>query len=231
MFSIYKSEFLDLFSFINRFTRQSGKTSAPSAPAVNQPAPSPAPLSKGKDQDGATASLTPSSLQKDGGETPVDSAPRVAPTTNPSTSTARGLLEGIDLTDLNQNTLTDDFQVCKHVSFLLSFLIISAGARLVLLIGVAPESMFDCVQSSIDSNSVLSNFAFCFSFQLQPFVKSMAVFSKQFLGMARQRDTAELNLQSTKGTIFPSLYIQNFFFISSICPFSFPCRTLGSGGG
>ena len=78
---------------------------------------------------------------------------------NPSTSTARGLLDEIDLTGLDQNTLTDDFQVCKHVSFSLLSPIISAGARPALPIGVAPESMFDCLQSSIDSNSVLSDFA------------------------------------------------------------------------
>ena len=90
----------------NRLTRQTGKNPVPS---VSPPAPSSAPLSKGKDQDGATASLTPSSLAKDGGEEPVDSNPRVVPTADPSTSTARGLLEDIDLTGLNQNTLTDDF--------------------------------------------------------------------------------------------------------------------------
>ena len=110
---------------------------------LSQSAASPIPSSKGKEQDGATASLTPSSLQKDGDEPPVDSAPRVAPPPNPSTSTARGLLEEIDLTGINQNTLTEDFQVGKHVSFFSFPSIISSGARSVLPIGVAPESMFD----------------------------------------------------------------------------------------
>ena len=83
----------------------------------SQHAASPAPSSKGKEHDGATASLTPSSLQKDEDEPPVDSAPQVVLPLNPSTSTARGLLEEIDLAGLDQNTLTEDFQVCKHVSF------------------------------------------------------------------------------------------------------------------
>ena len=89
----------------------------PSVSPMSQPAASPVPSSKGKEQDGATASLTPSSLQKDGGEPPVDSARQVVPTVNPSTSTARGLLEEIDLTGIDQNTITENFQVCKHVSF------------------------------------------------------------------------------------------------------------------
>ena len=71
----------------------------------------------GKEQDGATASLTPSSLQKDGDEPPVDLNPRVVPPTNPSTSTARGILEEIYLIGIDQNTLTEDFQVGNHVSF------------------------------------------------------------------------------------------------------------------
>ena len=84
---------------------------------MSQLAASPAPTSKGKEQDGATASLTPSSLQKDRDEPHVNSAPQIVPPVNPSTSTARRLLEEIDLTGLDQNPLTEDFQVCKHVSF------------------------------------------------------------------------------------------------------------------
>ena len=90
-------------------------------------------------------SLTPSSLQKDGGEPPVDSAPQVVPPPNPSTSTARGLLEEIDLTGNDKNTLTEDFQVGNHVSFFSFPLVISSGARSALPMGVAPESMFDCM--------------------------------------------------------------------------------------
>ena len=89
----------------------------PSVPLMTQPAATPAPSSKGKDQDGATASLTPSSLQKDGGEPPVDSNYRVIPPSNPSTSTTRGIIEEIDLAGIDQNTLTEDFQVGDHVSF------------------------------------------------------------------------------------------------------------------
>ena len=92
----------------------------PNVSPLSQPAASPAPSSKGKEQDGATASLTPSSLQKGGDEPPVDSSPRVVPPTNPSTSTAREILEEIDLTGIDQNTLTEDFQVGNHVSFSLS---------------------------------------------------------------------------------------------------------------
>ena len=123
----------------------SAKAPTPSVSPLSQPAASPAPSSKGKEHDGATASLTPSSLQKDGDEPPVDSAPRVVPPPNPLTSTARGLLEEIDLTGIDQNTLTEDFKVGYHVSFFSFPSIISLGARSALPIGLAPESMFDCM--------------------------------------------------------------------------------------
>ena len=87
-----------------------------SVPPMTQPAATPVSSSKEKNQDGATASLTPSSPQKDGGEPPVDSNYRFVPPSNPSTSTARGIIEDIDLTGIDQNTLTEDFQVGDHVS-------------------------------------------------------------------------------------------------------------------
>ena len=83
-----------------------------------QPTAIPVSSSKGKNslQDGATASLTPSSPPKESGEPPVDSNYRVVNPQNPSTSTARGCHEDIDLTGIEENTLTADFQVGRHVS-------------------------------------------------------------------------------------------------------------------
>ena len=78
----------------------------------------PVPPPKGKDlvQDGATASLTPSSPSKEKGEPPVDLTYRDADPCNPPTSTPIGFLEGFDLSNLDENTLTSDFQVGRHVS-------------------------------------------------------------------------------------------------------------------
>ena len=63
------------------------------------------------------------------------------------------LLKGIDLYDIDRSTLTSCFQVGHHVSLLLFVVLmcgILSGARLALPIGVAPESMFGYMQSSLD---------------------------------------------------------------------------------
>ena len=73
---------------------------------------------------------------------------------NPSTSHPSLALEDVDLSDLDETTLSADFQVGRHVSLFPYFPITLSGARSALPMGVASESMFDCSQSSLDSISV-----------------------------------------------------------------------------
>ena len=81
--------------------------------------------------------------------------------------------------------------------------------------------MFGCMQSSIDSISALSIPVLTLFF-LQPFMKALKVVSQRFLGMARQRDTAELNLNANKGTLlFTIFFIFKYKFSSSNTRFFF----------
>ena len=70
---------------------------------------------------------------------------------NPSTARPSSAFEDVDLSDIDETTLTADFQVGRHVScFPFILLTISSGARPALPMGVDPESTFDCTQSSLD---------------------------------------------------------------------------------
>ena len=125
-------------------------TAAPKAPPVQ--------LDLVPERMAKKSSATPSSSGK--GTLDDDLDQQVKQTAHTRTSS---LLEGIDLSDIDKSTLASDFQVGHHMSLLLFFVLmpdISSGARLALPIGVAPESAFDCMQSSSDSIPV----SFCFSF-------------------------------------------------------------------
>ena len=129
------------------------KGAAPSAPTMAQPAAAPASPPKGKDtvQDGATSSLTSPSPSKEKGEPAVDSGCLVVNPLNPLSAIPCSFLEGVNLSDINETTLTADFEVGRNMSFY-SFHYMSSGARSALPMGVAPKSMFGCMQPSIDSN-------------------------------------------------------------------------------
>ena len=72
-------------------------------------------------QDGATASITPVSSPKGKDDAAVESTrqmadPVVSSTSKPRTSSPSNLLDGIDLSGIEDTTLANDFQVCHHVS-------------------------------------------------------------------------------------------------------------------
>ena len=97
---------------------------------------------------GVSQTATPSSS----GKGTLDDNPDQQVKKTPQARTS-SLLEGIDLSDIDRSTLASDFQVGHHGSLLLFVVLmcgISSGARLALPIGVAPESMFGCMQSSLD---------------------------------------------------------------------------------
>ena len=100
----------------------STKVPDPAAPtsthSESTPAASP---KKNVAQDGATASITPVSSPKGKDDAAVEltrqMADPVAPSTSkPPTSTPSKLLDGIDLSGIEDTTLANDFQVCHHVS-------------------------------------------------------------------------------------------------------------------
>ena len=95
----------------------------PDVPPTTQPDAAPAASPKGIStaQDGATASLTPASSSKGKDDAAVESTRQVANPSTPSTSvppasTPSEILEGIDLSGIEDTTLTNDFQVGRHVS-------------------------------------------------------------------------------------------------------------------
>ena len=130
-------------------------TAAPKAPPA-QPDPVPEHVVE-------KPSGTPSSSGK--GALHDDLDQQVRQTAHTRTSS---LLEGIDMSDIDKSTLASDFQVGRHVSLLFFITLmsnISSGARPALLIGVAPESAFDCMQSSSDSISVsFYSWLMCFAY-------------------------------------------------------------------
>ena len=89
-----------------------------------------------------------------------------------------------------------------------------SGARSALPMGVAPESMFGCMQSSIDSISALFYLTLLLLFFFKPFMKAMREVSKRYLGMARQRDTTDLNLNANKGKLLSPRFSPFTFFAS-----------------
>ena len=83
-----------------------------------------------------------------------------------------------------------------------------------LPMGVAPESMFGSMKSSIDSISALFFLTISLLFFFQTFMVAMREVSKRYLGMARQHDTAELNLNANKGEHFLSTLLSFAFFVN-----------------
>ena len=84
-------------------------------------APASSPKGKSSAQDGATASLTPPSSSKGKDDAAVESSRHVENPPTPPTSAPSGILEGVDLSGVEESTLTDEFQVGRHVSSRLLF--------------------------------------------------------------------------------------------------------------